>query len=61
MASTKICFVLPYPYNDIDYISHLPKDLVLKEFMVGLKNGLGNELNTLLRFIYQSIIHKIIN
>ena len=29
------CFVLPYPYNDIDYISHLPKDLVLKEFMVG--------------------------
>ena len=29
------CFVLPYPYNDIDYIFHLPKDLVLKEFMVG--------------------------
>lgn len=29
------CFVLPYPYNDIDYISHLPKDLVLKEFIVG--------------------------
>ena len=29
------CFVLPYPYNDIDYISYLPKDLVLKEFTVG--------------------------
>ena len=28
-------FVLPYHYNDIDYISHLPKDLVLKEFTIG--------------------------
>ncbi|WP_454986561.1 hypothetical protein [Capnocytophaga bilenii] len=29
------CFVLPYPYKEVDYISHLPKDLVLKEFTIG--------------------------
>ena len=35
------------------------KDLVLRNlWSVDLKNGLGNELNMLLRFIYQSIIHK---
>lgn len=28
-------FVLLYHYNDIDYISHLPEDLVLKEFTIG--------------------------